>query len=340
MGIVTKILLRCMAAAGVAVAVTAYDGPAAAQQSPVPFKMGISSASVSILPVYFAEAGDFYAKNGLKVEIISAEGGTRGIQVLMSGEIQAMHVGLAPVVQANLQGADLRLIAASINTLPFSIYATKATTPPIPKGSTIGISTFGSETDIALSIALKQMGMSRDDVMISQIGGTSQRLAAMIAGRIDAAPLLEPAITTAKERGFHLVLDLAAARTPWIFDAVVVTNNELKAQPQRLEQFLRAYVEGAYKGLSDEKWAKSVIARRFRTNAPKVIDGTFDEYVRMMTRDATPSVKGAKNVLAQLKALNLPVGSENIDDYLAPALVQKLASDGFFADMRAKYGIK
>src|ERR1700712_1297225 len=79
---------------------------------PTPFKMGISSPSVSILPVYFSEAGGFDRKYGIKTEIVSAEGGTRGIQVLLSGEIQAMHVGLAPVIQANLQGGDLRLVAA------------------------------------------------------------------------------------------------------------------------------------------------------------------------------------------------------------------------------------
>jgi NitT/TauT family transport system substrate-binding protein len=332
-----RIAVRWSAALAVGLGLMA--GPAAAQ-APIPFKMGISSPSVSILAVYFAEAGGFYAKNGLKVDIVNAEGGTRGIQVLMSGEIQAMHVGLAPVVQANLQGADLRLIAASINTLPFSIYATKATTPPIPKGSTIGISTFGSETDIALSIALKQMGMTRDDVTISQIGGTGQRLAAMIAGRIDAAPLLEPAVTAAKDRNYRLVLDLAAARTPWIFDAVVVTNGELKSQPQRLERFLKAYVEGAYKGLADPAFAKDVIAKRLRATDPKVIDGTYDEFVRMVARDAKPSVDGARNVFAQLKTLNMPAGTEKPDDYLVLGPLEKLAAAGFFTEMQTRYGIK
>jgi ABC-type nitrate/sulfonate/bicarbonate transport system substrate-binding protein len=190
-----------------------------------------------------------------------------------------------------------------------------------------------------VSIALKQLGISRDDVTISQIGGTGQRLAAMIAGRIATAPLLEPAVTTAKERGFHLLLDLSAQKTPWIFDAVVVTNNVLKSQPEQLERFLKAYVEGAYKGLSDAAWAKEVIAKRFRTNDPKVLDGTFNEYVRMMSRDARPSVEGAKSVLATLKSLNLPVGSENVDDYLSLGLMQKLEADGFMAEMRNKYHI-
>ena len=61
---------------------------------------------------------------------------------------------------------------------------------------------------------LAQLGMTRDDVTITQIGGTTQRLGAMIAGRVDAAPLLEPAVSAARERGFPVVMDLAAKKTP------------------------------------------------------------------------------------------------------------------------------
>src|ERR1700680_4586989 len=79
--------------------------PAGAAQAEdlIAFRMGISAPSFTILPVHFADLGGFYAKNGLKVEIVNSEGGTRGISVLLSGELQAMHVGLAPAVQANLK---------------------------------------------------------------------------------------------------------------------------------------------------------------------------------------------------------------------------------------------
>src|SRR5262245_9818291 len=150
----------------------------------IPFKIGISAPVSTILPVYFAEAGGFYEKYGLKAEIINAEGGTRGIQVLLSSEIQAMHVGLAPAVLANLKGADLRLVAATTNVMPFTVFSTKP--PPLQKAATLGISTFGSETDIAISLLLNKLGISRDDVVSTQIGGTTQRFAAMVAGRLDA----------------------------------------------------------------------------------------------------------------------------------------------------------
>ena len=314
--------------------------PAARAADLIPFKMGISAPSFTILPVHFADLGGFYEKNGLKVEIVNSEGGTRGIQVLLSGELQAMHVGLAPAVQANLKGADLRLVAATVNLMPFTFFATKPTNPPLQKGATIAISTFGSETDIAVSIMLAQLGMTRDDVTITQIGGTTQRLGAMIAGRVDVAPLLEPAVTAARERGFPVVVDLAAKKTPWIFDAVVVTRSYLKEHPDVLTRFLKAYIEGAEKAFGDEKWAKEVIAKRFKTNDPKVIDATYRDYVASTARDLTPSVEGAKSVLAQLKAIKLQVGSDNPMDYLDLGLIDKLKAEGFIAATQKQYGVK
>ena len=147
-----------------------------------PFKIGISAPVVTIFPVWTAQAAGLDAKEGLKVESISMEGGSRGVQVLLSGEIQAMHVGLGPVVQANKQGADLRLVTSTANTIPITIFASPAIkTAQDLKGKTIGISTFGSETDVAVSIALQRLGLKRDDVTVSQIGGASQRFGALLA---------------------------------------------------------------------------------------------------------------------------------------------------------------
>ena len=306
-----------------------------------PFRVGISAPVVTIFPVWMGEAGGFFEKEGLKVEVITMEGGSRGVQVLMSGEIQAMHVGLAPVVQANKQGADLRLITSTGNTIPITIFGAPAIkTMPELKGKTIGISTFGSETDIAISIALKNAGLSRQDVTISQIGGSSQRFGALSAGRIDAAPLLEPGITMAKEKGFNPLVDLAAAKTPWVFDSVVVTNGYLKGQRDTLTRFVRGYIAGAYLALSDEKKAKEVIAQKFKTSDPKVIDATYADFKRMMPRDAAPSAEGAQNVLAQLQAIGIEVGSKNIDDYLDLGIIGKLKLDGFFAQLEKTYPIK
>jgi ABC-type nitrate/sulfonate/bicarbonate transport system substrate-binding protein len=121
---------------------------------------------------------------------------------------------------------------------------------------------------------------------------------------------------------------------------VVVTNSYLKSQRDTLTRFVRGYIAGAYLALSDEKKAKEVIAQKFKTSDPKVIDATYADFKRMMPLDAAPSPEGAKNVIAQLQAIGIEVGSKNVDDYLDLSIIQKLKQDGFFAQLEKTYPIK
>jgi NitT/TauT family transport system substrate-binding protein len=208
------------------------------------------------------------------------------------------------------------------------------------KGKAFGISTFGSETDIAIGILLKQQGLTRQDVTVSQIGGSSQRFGALVAGRIDVAPLIEPAITLAKERGFNPIIDLAAAKTPWIFDSVVVTSGYLKQKRDTLARFVKAYIAGAYLALADETKAKEVIAQKFKTNDAKVIAATYADFKRLMPLDAAPTIDGARNVLDQLVATGSDIGSRNVNDYLDLGIIEQLKQEGYFAQLAKTYPVR
>jgi NitT/TauT family transport system substrate-binding protein len=329
----------CSTALALALAIISTSITAAAELTP--FKIGISAPVVTIVPVWMAESAGLYAKEGLKVEVISTEGGSRGLQVLLSGEIQGMHVGLAPVVQANTAGADFRAITSTSNTVPITVF----TKPSIKdanrlRGATIGISTFGSETDIAVSLMLKKLRLARQDVTISQIGGSGQRLGALLTGRVDAAPLLEPGIALARAKGFYPILDLAAEKTPWIFDSVVVTKSYMQQHRDTLTQFVRAYIAGAYLALADEKRAKEMIALKFQTQDASVIDATYNNFKQIMPLNAEPSVAGAKNVIAQLEAIGVDVGSKNVNDYLDDSIIRRLEQDGYFARMDKEYPLR
>lgn len=305
------------------------------------FNMGISAQVVTIFPVWMGEAGGFYEKQGLQVDIISMEGGSRGIQVLLSGDIQAMHVGLAPVLPANMHGADLRLIASSTNTIPFTVFSpANVKTGADLKGALVGVSSFASESDVAMTLALKQLGLTREDVTVLKLGGTAQRFAALMSGQVKAVPLIEPTTTLAKDRGYNPLVDLAAARVPWIFDAVVVTKGYLAGHRDVLTRFMKAYIEGAYLALADETRGKAEIANWFKATDPKVIDATYNDFKRLMPLDAAPSRAGAQNVIAQLDAAGgTEIGSKQVDDYLDTGIIEGLRKDGFFTALQKKYGL-
>src|SRR6266404_7206901 len=111
----------------------------------VAFKVGISDRVNTVLPLWMAEAGGFYRAQGLKVEIVTMGGGSRGAQELQAGRIDVMRVGLSSVVQTNRAGGDLRAIAFMSNVIRFTFFsASGVKTAANLKGGVIGVSTFGS----------------------------------------------------------------------------------------------------------------------------------------------------------------------------------------------------
>ena len=81
-------------------------------------------------------------------------GGGRAAQVVQSGEVPIGTFTGGAVVNANLAGGDLVIIASSLNVFTFVVMAK----PEIRrvedlKGKKIGISRFGSATDFGLRFA-------------------------------------------------------------------------------------------------------------------------------------------------------------------------------------------
>ncbi len=305
-------------------------------------RAGISTVSDPfVLQMWLAQATGLYKKNGLNVEIIDMGGGTRGLQVLLSGEIQAMQVGLGPMVRANTQGADLRLISSFCNTIPFTIFTpANVKTASDLKGSTIGISSFGSESDIAMDIMLKKFGLTRKDVTVAQIGGGSTRLAALLSGRVKAVPLQEPLATKAHDLGLNAFFDLAAAKVPWVFEGVVVKRVYFEKNRDLFTRFVRANIEGTYLIFADEKRAKELIAKVFKTTESKLIDAGYNAFKQVVPLDPLPSLAGAEHVLEQLQAIGPAIGSKRLDDYIDNTIPEALKKEGFFAELSRQYRVQ
>ena len=93
-------------------------------------KVGISEAVNTVLAIWMAEAAGLYKANGIEVEIINMNGGSRGAAELAAGRIDAMHVGLSSVIRLNKTGGDLRVIAALANVIRFAFLAAPGVEPP------------------------------------------------------------------------------------------------------------------------------------------------------------------------------------------------------------------
>jgi NitT/TauT family transport system substrate-binding protein len=316
-----------------AVLLAGWGHPVAAAEM-TRFKVGISEAVNTVLALWMAEAGGFYAAQGLAVELVSMNGGSRGAAELQAGGIDAMHVGLSSVLKLNEAGGDLRTIASLSNVIRFTFFtAPGVKTAADLRGGVVGVSAFGSESDSTVTLALARLGMRRDDVILKEYGGGMRRLEALKSGEIRGTAINEPVASLAHEQGLNPMVDLVAEQIPWLFSSIVVKRGTIDSHRDVLVRFLKATIEGNYLALTDEKRAKEVLAKEVGISDPKIIDTSYNDFKQQSPINLEPSRLGAQNIIDQFPALK----SRNIDDYLDIAVLDGLKKEGFFAEMERKY---
>jgi ABC-type nitrate/sulfonate/bicarbonate transport system substrate-binding protein len=304
-----------------------------AAADPVPLKVGISEAVNTVLAIWMAEAAGFYDREGLKVEIVNMQGGSRGAAELAAGRLDAMHVGLSSVVRLNKAGADLRVVAALATVIRFAFIAAPGVRSAADlKGGVVGVSTFGSESDTTVTLALQRLGLTRSDVTLKEYGGSPRRLAAVKAGEIKATAVNEPTTSLAREQGVHVLVDLVPERIPWLFTAIVVRQSALAARRDPLTRLIRATAEGNALALSDEKRAKEVLAEKAGIRDPKILDISYADFKALSPPELEPTKASAENILAQF-----PDVSRNPGDYIDMSVLDALKRDGVFTALRQKY---
>jgi NitT/TauT family transport system substrate-binding protein len=313
----------------VALALAMWQASAAGAAEPIAFRAGIADPVNTVLAWWTAQAAGFYADQGLNVEILNMSGGSRGAEELQAGRLDVMHVGLSSVVKLNRAGGDLRLVGSLSNV--FSAAGVKAAADL--KGGTIGVSTFGSESDSTVTLALQRLGLTRNDVTLKEYGGGPRRLAAVKSGEIKATTLNEPFTSLAREQGVNVLVDLVPEQIPWLFSGITIRRDALASRRDALTRFLKATIEGNYLALRDEKRAKDILAKELKITDPRIIDISYNDFKQQSPPDLEPSRQGAENILAQF-----PGGSSKTEDYVDTSILDDLKKAGFFAQMQQKYG--
>ncbi len=318
---------------GLAVVILLLSLLRSASAEPIVLKVGISEPVNTVLAIWMADAAGFYEAAGIKLEIINMNGGSRGAEELAAGRIHAMHVGLSSVIRLNRTGGDLRIVASLANVIRFTFFSgPDVKTAADLKGGAVGVSSFGSESDSTVTLTLKRLGLSRDDVTLKEYGASSKRLAAVKSGELKATAVNEPFSSMAREQGFNVLFDLVPEQIPWLFTAIVVRRGTITDRRDELTRFIRATAEGNYLALTDENRAKAVLARQAGITDPKILDISYNDFKLLSPPNIEPSDQAAKNILAQF-----PDVSQKVEDYVDSGILTALRKDGVFTALAQKY---
>jgi NitT/TauT family transport system substrate-binding protein len=234
----------------------------------------------------------------------------------------------------NHAGGDLRTIASLSNEVRFVFFVgARVNSPADLKGGIVGVSTFGSESDSTVTLALKKLGLTRNDVVLKEYGGGGRRIEAVRSGEIKATTVNEPVTSIARQQGLKAMVDLAAEHIPWLFSSIVVKQSYLAAHRDLVTRFIKATIEGNYLALTNERLAKEVLARETKVTDPKIIEITYQDFRLQTPANLEPTRAAAENVIAN----SAPGGSSRVADYVDTAIIEQLKKEGFVAALQRKY---
>ncbi len=246
-----------------AVVIVSLAGPCFAQQREDKMLISYGGLGGYQLPLWFGAELKIFDRYGVQARPVFIPSAANSMKALLSGDTQGTQTSGSAAINAILNGADLVIIAASYNLLPYNFFAGKGITKPEDlKGKKIGILNFGGVTEYATMMLLKDWGLDpRRDVTVIQIGNDPTRLAALVAGSIQGTVLTHPAMNKAESLGFKSLANLSEMGIKFPTNTVTVRRSWLKENRATVEKFLRGYIASIHGVKNREQDAIKVLAK-------------------------------------------------------------------------------
>ena len=213
-------------------------------------KLGIPVHSATFVAVYLADKR-FFAEEGLDVEVVSFNADTEAVQAVAGAAVDIAvpsTIGLVNLVKAE---HPVKAFYAGYNQADFSWLAQ----PDIKtwadlKGKTFGVSAVGSLNDYLTRHLLRKHGLDPEQDVQFVGGGTAANLmAALRAGRVNAAVLSPPFKWQAETEGFTRLGTQADEIGPeWPKGVYVAREEFINQHPNTLRAFLRAHIRAIRHG--------------------------------------------------------------------------------------------
>ena len=318
---------------------TFTTGPAGAQTLKK-IRIGYPSLSFRQSNVWVAKEVGLFNKYGLEVEPIFLRGGQIATQALVGGDPPIVNIGT--VVQANLTGYNLVLVAAVENQYDQIVFARPGITSLEQlKGKNFGISGFGSATHYAALILLKHLKLEPiKDVALIPGGPDAERFAALTAGKIDATFFTSSTATPPRRAGFVELLQIADLGVEVQGNGFATSRAYVQSNRDTVKSGLKGFVEAIYFIYANKKEAQKVFSKYMRTNDPAVLEDSYQGYIKMIPKKPYPTLKGIQFMLDMLAEKMPQAKNAKPEQFVDLSFLQELEKEGFFDDMAKRYPTK
>jgi NitT/TauT family transport system substrate-binding protein len=280
-----------------------------------------------------AQEAGFYKKHGLDVDLVYIGSTTIGIAAIVSHDVQVGNAAGSGVANAAVRGADTVSTGCVINVLAYELVVLDSIKSAEDlKGKSIGISRFGSASDVAARELLKGLGLKpMEDVKILQVGGASERAAGFSRGVIAGFPSPPGNVHLIPGGLPHRILaDMADLEKPYKlpFICAVTTKSYLAKKRDVVKRILMALIEASHYFKSNKAGTQKIVAKYQRSANKAYLESSYQSTVKILERVPYTTREGMKIQLDD--ALKQSPGSKvTVDSLIDDSIVRELEKEGF-----------
>jgi ABC-type nitrate/sulfonate/bicarbonate transport system substrate-binding protein len=286
--------------------------------------------------LWVARDTGLFEKNGLRAEVAYIRSGSTMAQTLVSGEIQMAQMGGPAALAAGVAGMDLSFVAVALNTTPIVIMGTVSRMEEL-KGKAVGITRFGSNTDISARFAIRKAGLQPEkDVALVQLEDYPGIMGGIQSGRIAAGALADPFTEYAKKLGYKEIADIAALGLEFPFVGIVAKKSYIKDNSDTAQRFVRAYTEAIALYKNNRELAMKVTGKYTGIKDPAILASTIDFYAPKLARVPYPTLGGMRFVLEQIATRDPKAKNINAESFMDTRFVKQLEDSGFIQALYSK----
>lgn len=318
-----------------AAASTSAAPSSAAGTLPTPEKstvrIGLSVGSeVSQYAAKLAEQAGIFKKNGLAAEVTVFEGDGKTMQALQAGQIDAGFVGVSSAITSQTTDAPVKIVSTNINILSdlFTAIPSVKTAEDL-KGKCVAVSTYGGTSHGSVLLSLQALKLTPDDVVITEVGGQSARIAALQGGACAAAPIDANLRSEMEKFNFNFLVDLKSERTAWGRSGMAVTEEWLAANPKTATVIAASVLEGQNLIWKDTALATKKYAE-FRQADEATAKLQIDDFLTTGNRTMMWTDEDFENPKKTLETVNKAIANVAVSDAYDRSILDGLKASGYY----------
>jgi NitT/TauT family transport system substrate-binding protein len=306
---------------------------AALAQSPKTIMSGYSAISGPHAVLWIGRELGLFEKNGLKVDVAYIRSGSTHAQALVAGEIQMAQIGGPGALAAGVAGADVTFLAVALNTTPIVLMGTVNRMEEL-KGKAIGITRFGSNTDISARFALRKFGLQPEkDVALIQLEDYPGIMGGLQSGRLAAGALADPFTDHAQKLGYKEIANIANMGLEFPFVSLVAKKTYVRDQADAVQRFVRAYTEAVAIYKNQRETAIKVTQKYTGIKDPAVLAATVNFYAPKLAAVPYPTAGGIRFVLDQIAVRDPRAKDVNPENFIDNRFVKTLEDSGYIKSL-------